>query len=666
VKKALAITTIVIVAAVVTGVVINSLAGRNSESSLINQAALQGLPVQNEAGNIDTSHLWEGLAPPTNKWFSALALQKTPRAVFPTPLSFLPGSKSFEIGLPAVSSTEKTIFGPHLPNVRVEITDAESYKVIRYDELSVDLEYLSGDKKLGVITITAGSPYIFFKANNDTQLSVSGSGTITADKSRAEIRVGQNTSVIMGFNGAALASQAGSIVGTIPAGAHLTFYILPDGAKDDLRRNASNRITGAEVSYKKAPDSYQTEIQLKTANSKPTFLGLLSHQKSNLMPAPFNYQTIYGQQNMTAGNLFTFSTGLAKIQDRLDLSNLQDDQRQLLSDTLRRDINATQFETQDTYFSGKALYRAAQLLDMAHQLDEPKLAASIQKRLAGELELWFSGDSQSEKYFYYNPVLKGIVGNPAAFGSEEFNDHHFHYGYFIYAASILAKYDNDFLFRHKDSVNLLVADIANYNRGETLPLRRHFDPYFGHSWASGFAPFNDGNNQESSSEALNAWAAVTLWAQRIDDSRLKDEAEWMFSNEMAASNAYWLNFDAQLPPYNGGYTKSTVTLNWGGKRDYATFFSSDPNAILGIQLIPMNPSMTHSDQTAVRINKNTLEALPQGSYNTPFGDYILMYKSLSGIQDPIAAAQSLEDHLIDGANSRSYLYAWLFANGRQY
>ena len=125
-------------------------------------------------------------------------------------------------------------------------------------------------------------------------------------------------------------------------------------------------------------------------------------------------------------------------------------------------------------------------------------------------------------------------------GSDEFNDHHFHYGYFIYAAAILAQYDADFLSAHKDGINLLVADIANYKTGEELPLRRAYDPYAGHSWASGAAPFSDGNNQESSSEAINAWTGVALWGEVSGNDALEMQAGWLLSNEALTAQRYWL------------------------------------------------------------------------------------------------------------------------------
>lgn len=236
----------------------------------------------------------------------------------------------------------------------------------------------------------------------------------------------------------------------------------------------------------------------------------------------------------------------------------------------------------------------------------------------------------------------------------------FHYGYFIYAASILAQHDAGFRDSYKDQVNLLVADIANYNTGESLPLRRNFDPYFGHSWASGSSPFADGNNQESSSEALNAWIGVELWAEQIKNDDLATEAAWMLGNEAAATSAYWLNYDKTKAPYAPGYEHEVVALNWGGKRDYATFFSAEPRAMLGIQLLPLSPTMQYMSKYGEKITSQLKEARATGDSNQ-FDDYLLMYESLRGVTDQLERAKQLPDTSIDDANSRSYMYAWIMS-----
>ena len=83
-----------------------------------------------------------------------------------------------------------------------------------------------------------------------------------------------------------------------------------------------------------------------------------------------------------------------------------------------------------------------------------------------------------------------------------------------------------------------------------------------------------------------------------------------------------------------------VSLNWGGKRDYATWFSPEPNAILGIQLIPMGPVQTSiaAGVDPEQIRASVDEATP-GGYGVQFGGYLLMYRALAGPDDAAAAWQ---------------------------
>ena len=108
-----------------------------------------------------------------------------------------------------------------------------------------------------------------------------------------------------------------------------------------------------------------------------------------------------------------------------------------------------------------------------------------------------------------------------------------------------------------------------------------------------------------------------------------------------------------------------VSLNWGGKRDWSTWFSAEPSAILGIQVLPLGPVGTYLAGDPARIRANVKEATPDG-YDVTFGDYLLMYSGLAGPKDAARAykeAATLPDDRIDDGNSRSYLMAWLSSLG---
>jgi endo-1,3(4)-beta-glucanase len=630
--------------------------------SFVDDDTLGRLSKKDDSG-IDTSHLAAGLTPPTNKWFSGIALQKVPKTVFPTPLSFTPKEASFSVSLPIVTASSDTIFSTQPDATSIDVANATHYQVTRYDELSVDLTYKDGnDKDIGVVTLMAGSPYIYFHATSDAALSVSSTtANVTASSSSTTTVAGKTKMVVEGFDNAVMAQRATSVMARMPKNSLITLFSPPANADKQLQAMAGNRIIGTAVSYKKEGSDYSTTIKLRTDNNKQTYYTLLPHQASNASSV-FGYDTLYGRQRLVVGDQMIFSTPSVAVTDSLDLSKISNVDKVLLVDTLRREINATNITADDTYFGGKAIYRSAQLLSLAKQLGEDNVASTIQQKLRTELTTWLSTvSSQEKKSFYYDTRIQGIVGEATSFGSQEFNDHHFHYGYFIYAASILAKYDHDFLIQYAPMVNLLVADIANYQMNESLPLRRLFDPYFGHSWASGSSPFNDGNNQESSSEAVNAWVAVCLWASQINDDHLAQEAGWMLANETTTAEKYWTNINVSETPYSHVYAHSLVALNWGGKRDYATFFSADSNAALGILLIPLNPTMISQLKSDVYAARQIDEAISSGNYNVQFGDYILMYSALQKKADYLEQAKLLPDAVIDGANSRSYMYAWIMS-----
>lgn len=103
------------------------------------------------------------------------------------------------------------------------------------------------------------------------------------------------------------------------------------------------------------------------------------------------------------------------------------------------------------------------------------------------------------------------------FGNGFYNDHHFHYGYHIYAAATVSHFDNDWGRKHFEQVLYLVRDIANPSEDDVyFPKCRQKDWYQGNSWASGVVrPFPNGRNQESSSEAIAAYEAVSLFGNEM-------------------------------------------------------------------------------------------------------------------------------------------------------
>jgi endoglucanase Acf2 len=98
-------------------------------------------------------------------------------------------------------------------------------------------------------------------------------------------------------------------------------------------------------------------------------------------------------------------------------------------------------------------------------------------------------------------TTNGVADLYADYGSGWYSDHHFHYGYFAYAAATLAKLDVPYWEANKIPMETIIRDFCNPDPTDPdFPFARHKDFFDGHSWASGLYPQANGKGQESSSE----------------------------------------------------------------------------------------------------------------------------------------------------------------------
>ena len=54
--------------------------------------------------------------------------------------------------------------------------------------------------------------------------------------------------------------------------------------------------------------------------------------------------------------------------------------------------------------------------------------------------------------------------------------------------------------------------------------------------------YGHGNDQESSSEAINAWAALAFLGEFTGDKRMRDLGVYLYVTEIASVLNYWLIF----------------------------------------------------------------------------------------------------------------------------
>ena len=249
----------------------------------------------------------------------------------------------------------------------------------------------------------------------------------------------------------------------------------------------------------------------------------------------------------------------------------------------------------DPYFGGKQLARLARLALIADELGDTATAATLRARLAPLSAAWLDGTNGNP--LLYDSTWGGVVttnglgSSSADFGQGHYNDHHFQYGYHLYAAAVLARFDPSFAAAHRAGLNALVRDIANPSAGDTrFPRFRYLDFYRGHSWANGLNEWPDGTNQESTSEAVNAWYGVQLLALASGDARLYDLARVLLALEVNAARTYW-QIPAASKVYPPAFAQNfCVGRLFGSLATYSTWFGGNAEYIYGIQLLPFTPA----------------------------------------------------------------------------
>lgn len=609
------------------------------------------------------ARLDDGLLPPTNSWFSGLVFGDTSMPVFPMPLSFQMTDEGFAFGVPKVVASEKVIMGGFLPALTADV-GADAFSVSAYDEASVTVASLAGDAELGTTVIAQGSPFVSFTASQPVTIALGqpldpGDGVWTTEVDGMQY----------GLVSAGSMSDSGAELTLSPGQVATWFTVSTSGALADFVAAAVSPIVGTDILYSVGDESTTTSITYRTSDGSPTIVAAMPHQYADLDDATTcdagSWPSVYGELKACATTDLAWSVPTLDPAGSLDLSTLTADDTSRLADQLAVDVASTLPEPADTYFGGKWMYRLATMFDVARQIGADDHAATIKTQLQQAMDGWMDPagcDTGTERCFVYDTEARGIVGLAASFGSDEFNDHHFHYGYFLYAAGVLAEDDPALAEKWAPVMNLLAADIATQGESTYFPERRAFDAYAGHSWASGTSPFADGNNQESSSEAVNAWNGLALWASASNQPELAAEARWMLSAEADSALAYWTNFDRTEPVYEG-FDHNVASINWGGKRDYATWFSPEPSAMLGILVLPMSPVAGYLGADPERVRTNIAEAAPNGS-DVLFGDYLLMYSALGGNEDAAAALEetaNLNEDRTDDGNSRSYMLAWIMS-----
>lgn len=305
--------------------------------------------------------------------------------------------------------------------------------------------------------------------------------------------------------------------------------------------------------------------------------------------------------------------------------------------------------------------RIANLIPIAEQVKHGAARDLFLAEVKTRLQYWLDG--AGKQLFYYDTTWNTLIGYPASFGSNtQLNDHHFHYGYLIMAAAVVAQYDPAWASTSQwgGMVEMMIRDAANWDRNDKrFPFLRNFDVYAGHGWASGAASFSAGNNEESSSEEINFISAVILWGSLTGNTAVRDLGIYLYATATAAIPQYWFDVDQQVFPE--GFQPNTLGILWANGGSYAIWWGGQVQELHGINFFPIHTGLLYLGKYPDYLRANQAFMLANnGSAHTDVWRDIHM--GVKALYDPLATINefnSNSNYAPESGDSKAHTYHWI-------
>ncbi|KAF2674038.1 endo-1,3-beta-glucanase Engl1 [Microthyrium microscopicum] len=325
------------------------------------------------------------------------------------------------------------------------------------------------------------------------------------------------------------------------------------------------------------------------------------------------------------------------------------------------------------YFSGKGLAKFAMMIFAMHDMANcPDIVNKGMSKLKDAFATFVNNTQPNP--LVYEDQWKGVVsvaglnGDPGQdFGNSYYNDHHFHYGYFLYAAAVLGYVDPSWLADSKNKawVDMLVRDFANSGEDTYFPFSRSFDWFCGHSWAKGLFASGDGKDQESSSEDAFASYSLKMWGHVTHNSVIEAGGDLRLALQARVFQKYFLMESTNTTQPASFISNKVTGILFENKCDHSTYFSPAIECIQGIHMIPVSP-VTALIRTPNFVQEEWCAFFDQGRVDQIQSGWNGLLQANHGLLDPKAAyeyfaASNFNWGLLDGGASRTWYLAYFAA-----
>ena len=525
-----------------------------------------------------------------------------------------------------------------------------------YSDGSVTVQWNSGSTPVMEATFVHGSPYAYFTALQGsivirTKAADSGEKGVFYQSGNSigvwtDVAGDRNNFLITGHDATTFTNVNTAAIGVTNASKRVTITLLPQvaGTPDSamisaFAQYATQRVDKVNINY--AVDRNANKVTVThqyqfNGAAVTTMVGLLPLHWKNSSQAVTSYKirSARGVTKFATTNGFSYTIPYVGVLPTLP-AGIGDYNLTQLKALVTEFINqgsANWNTATDTYWAGKNYGKVAELAAIARGIGMNTEADQLVNWLKGELQDWFhantNGGLDTTKYFSYDSNWNTLLGYDESFGAQQqLNDHHFHYGYFVRAAAEICRVDASWCSSTKygPMVELLIRDYAAGRDDAMFPYLRYFDPAYGFSWASGHENFVLGNNNESTSEAANAYGAMVLYGQITGNNSITERGMYLHASSTAAYWEYWNNYDrfrglgGDYDNFDSAYPKMTTSIIWGNGHVFGTWFSGAYAHILGIQGLPLSPLVLHIGQHADYLNNYVTLGMTESSNGKPSG-----------------------------------------------
>jgi len=502
---------------------------------------------------------------------------------------------------------------------------------LNWSDWSLAIRYRQDDDHLMDVTLGRGMPYAWFEFKGvQPRIALDASATLQdakgqplqlpANTNRLIVSQGNRLFAIFAPDGSTFAGDATHLTVTTAQGStpFLVVAALPSLDQLELLTScayALPRKTIFNSTYDPVKGEVETTWKIETTalqgTNKDVLQGWLPHHyrttKQDLKFAHVEYATVRGRLRCTVGNDFSIAWPFNGIPPMLPAPiEVAGQPHPFQKDRMKAYLDGyVQAHTtksgkerygKDTYWGGKDLTQYGLYGDMAYQLGFDDDAKALSDTLRDALTDWFTyTPGEASQYFARYDRWKAMVGFKGSYGSEEFVDNHFHYGYFTLATALLGMHDPQFLQDYGPMAKLVAKQYANWDRNDPdFPYFRTFDVWAGRSYASATSSPN-GGNQESSSEAMQSWTGLFLLGVMLQDKDMTAAGAMGWSIEETATEEYWFDYYGWKAPQSGNFPpdfKHAISANaYDGGYNYGTFFGGQPHFVYGIQWLPLETGL---------------------------------------------------------------------------